>query len=192
MCFSLIILLSVTGCGNDMSYKKEASQQSANSSEQLQNKKILVAYFSWSGHTRKVAEQIHKEVGGDIFEIKTVKEYPKDHENTSKIAKKEQDENLRPQLSGQLPDMSKYDIIILGYPIWWYTAPMAINTFLESSDVKGKTILPFCTTGGTEIDQSVADIRKLVKNATVNDGLTILNADDLVDLDPWLKKSGIL
>ena len=155
----------------------------------LQGKKILVAYYSWSGNTKKVAEQIHQEVGGDIFEIKTVKQYPTTHAETSKVAEQEMKSKARPELASKVTDMKSYDVIILGYPIWWYTAPMAVNTFLDSYDFKGKTILPFCTSGGYGVTKSVEDIRKEVKDAKVLNGLL---ANDSSTVNPWLEQAGVL
>ena len=157
--------------------------------ESLKGKRILIAYFSWSGHTRQVAEQIQKEVGGDIFEIKTVKTYPNEHNAASEVAKKELDAQARPELKDTISNMADYDVIILGYPIWWYTAPMAVNTFLESYDMTRKVVVPFCTSGGYGVEKSVGDIRKAAGKAEVLDGLL---ANDSSAIDPWLKKSGLL
>lgn len=151
-------------------------------------KKVLVAYFSWGGNTRKVANQIHEKVGGDIFEIRTETPYPKEYKPTTEIAKKEAADNSRPKLVGRIADMSNYDVIFIGYPIWWYTAPMAVNSFIESYDFSGKTIIPFATSGGSGITQSVQDIRKLAPKATFLDGLL---ANSSGDITPWLKKIGM-
>lgn len=192
--FSLCMLFMITGCynANVSNPSNNATSQSDLNVENLKGKKILIAYFSWSGNTRKVANQIHEKVGGDIFEIKTVEQYPTDHQSASEVAKKELDENARPKLVNEVNNMADYDVIMIGYPIWWYTAPMAIDTFLESYDLSGKTIIPFCTSGGSEIEGSMPTIRKIAGKAKVRDGLTLVNPDDLSKLDPWLKKQGLL
>lgn len=192
--FSLCMLFMITGCynANVSNQSNKGTSQSDSNAENLKGKKILIAYFSWSGNTRKVANQIHEKVGGDIFEIKTVEQYPTDHQSASEVAKKELDEHARPRLVSEVHNMADYDVVMIGYPIWWYTAPMAIDTFLESYDLSGKTIIPFCTSGGSEIEGSMPTIRELAGKAKVRDGLTLVNPDDLSKLDSWLKKQGLL
>jgi flavodoxin len=153
------------------------------------NGKVLVAYFSWGGTTRKVAQTIQEKTGGDLYEIKTEKPYPTEYRPTTDIAKKEKADNARPKLAGPLPDMKKYDVILLGYPIWWYIEPMAVKTFVESQDLSGKTVLPFATSGGSGIEGSVADLRKTLPNAQVKDGL-LANSSGYIE--PWLKENGLI
>ena len=192
---SMGVLLMIGGCGGNKTEATNATGntssnvQSSASHESLKGKKVLIAYYSWSRHTKQVAEQIQKEIGGDLFEIKTVNPYPNEHGAASDVAKKELDANARPELNTKVANMADYDVIVLGYPIWWYTAPMAVNTFLESYDLKGKVIVPFCTSGGYGVEKSVADIRKVVGDVEVRDGLL---ANDQSTIDPWLKKSGLL
>ncbi len=152
------------------------------------NGKVLVAYFSWGGTTRKVAQAIQQKTGGDLFEIKTEKPYPTDYHATIDIGKKEKEDNVRPKLAGPLPDMKQYDVILLGYPIWWYVEPMAVKTFVEAQDLSGKTILPFATSGGSGVEGSVSDLRKTLPNAKVKDGI-LLNSTG--GLDGWLKDNGL-
>jgi flavodoxin len=191
LAITMCALFLITGCGgNAMTTRTTVSSAPTSAAhESLKGKRILIAYYSWSGHTRQVAEQIQKEVGGDIFEIKTVKAYPSEHNAASEVAKKELDAQARPELKDTISNMADYDVIILGYPIWWYTAPMAVNTFLESYDMTGKIIVPFCTSGGHGVEKSVGDIRKAAGNAEVLDGLL---ANDSSAIDPWLKQSGLL
>lgn len=152
-------------------------------------KKVLVAYFSWGGNTRDVAKQIHGKTGGDLFEIRTETPYPKEYKPTTEIGKKERDQNLRPKLVGPLPDLKQYDVILLGYPIWWYIEPMAVKTFVEAQDLSGKTILPFATSGGSDIIASVEDLRKTLPKAHVKDGLL---ANMTGRIDSWLKENGMV
>lgn len=151
--------------------------------------KVLVAYFSWGGNTRKTAAKIHALTGGDLYEIRTAEPYPADYKPTVEIAKKELEQDLRPQLGGTLPDLTQYDVIILGYPIWWGIEPMAVKTFVESADLSGKTILPFATSGGSGVEESVADLRKTLPNADVKDGLL---ANISSKIEPWLRDNGML
>ncbi|GHU23964.1 flavodoxin [Spirochaetia bacterium] len=136
---------------------------------------LLVAYFSWGGTTRIIAEQIQKTVGGDLFEIKTLDPYPKEYNPTTAVAKREQRSNARPALTAQVNGMDSYKTIFLGYPNWWGTIPMAIVTFLESYNFSGKLIIPFCTHGGSALGRSIADIKKLCPQSTIGEGLAIRN-----------------
>ena len=123
-------------------------------------KKILVAYFSRTGeeygvgvitkgNTAVVADAIAEITGADKFEIKTVKPYPHAYRETTDIAKKELQDNVRPEIVGKPENLKDYDTVFLGYPIWWSDLPMAVYTFLENNDFNGKTIIPFCTSAGS-------------------------------------------
>lgn len=152
-------------------------------------KKVLVAYFSWGGNTREVAKLIHGKTGGDLFEIRKETPYPKEYKPATEIGKKEREQNLRPKLAGSLPDLKQYDVILLGYPIWWYIEPMPVKTFVEAQDLSGKIILPFATSGGSSIDASVEDLRQTLPKAQVKDGLL---ANMTGRIDPWLKENGMI
>lgn len=135
--------------------------------------KILVAYFSWSGNTREIATQIHERVGGDLFEIKTSKAYPADYHECTEVAKKEQAAKARPALSTKVADMASYDVVFVGYPIWWGTPPMAVFTFLEQYDLSGKTVIPFCTHGGSGLGRSAQEIAETCPKAKVLQALAV-------------------
>ena len=151
-------------------------------------KKILVAYFSWGGNTRSVAKLIHDKTGGDLFEIKKETPYPNEYKPTTEVGKMEREQDLRPKLAGPLPDLKQYDVILLGYPIWWYIEPMPVKTFVEAQDLSGKVILPFATSGGSDITGSVNDLRKTLPEARVKDGLL---ANMTGRIDNWLKENGL-
>lgn len=151
-------------------------------------KKVLVAYFSWGGNTRSVAKLIHDKTGGDLFEIKKETPYPKEYKPTTDVGKMEREQDLRPKLAGPLPDLKQYDVILLGYPIWWYIEPMPVKTFVEAQDLSGKVILPFATSGGSDIIDSVNDLRKTLPKAQVKDGLL---ANMTGRIDNWLKENGL-
>jgi len=157
-------------------------------------KKILVAYFSHTGNTRVIANQIHEKVGGDIFEIVTVNPYPTDHDAVVDQAKQEQEDNYRPELATKVENMDSYDVVFIGYPNWWGTMPMPVFTFLEEYDFSGKTIIPFCTHEGSGLGRSVEDITKLCPQSTILDGLAIRGssvetAQD--DVSEWLREIGM-
>ena len=157
-------------------------------------KKILVAYFSHSGNTREIATQIHKRVGGDIFEIVTVKPYPKVYRECTDLAKKELESNARPQLAKDIANMASYDLVFIGYPNWWGTIPMALFTFLEKYDFAGKTIIPFCTHEGSALGHSVQDITKLAPKAKLLEGLAVRGGSVKTaqnEVAVWLAKIGM-
>lgn len=173
-------------------------------------RKILIAYFSqarivsegadavssatpYVGNTSSAAHEIQKQVGGDIFEIVTVDSYPVDHRAASTIAERELKANARPALSTHVKDMESYDVIFLGYPIWWYIEPMAVRTFLEEYNFSGKIIVPFCTTLGAGVAESVSDIKSICSGSNVLEGVTLSTGrqDMSADISRWLSKVGM-
>ncbi|MBP2655476.1 MAG: flavodoxin [Firmicutes bacterium] len=198
---SILMLFSLTSCGNSNAENSSPKQTAATANDKNTSvassatsstnsgKKILIAYFSNTGNTQKAANQIHELVGGDIVEIKTEIPYPTDYNKCADLTKQEKESNTRPKLSTKVEAMDSYDVVFVGYPIWWYTAPMAIHSFLESYDLSGKTVIPFCTSGGSDISVSMDAINSLCPNSTVLQGLT---ANNLNDIKPWLTKLGLL
>ena len=149
----------------------------------------LIVFFSRTGHTRTLAAMIRKLVGGDMVELKTAKPYPQDYEAAVKQAKKEQQTGARPALATELPPLEGYGTVFLGYPNWWGTMPMALFTLLEKYDFSGKTVVPFCTHGGSRLGRSVDDIRKLCPKARMLQGFAAFG--DSVEqagkgVDAWL------
>ena len=152
---------------------------------------ILIVYYSrkgqnyWSGsivdlkkgNTERAAEFIQKAVGGDLFEIETVKEYSKDYMACTEEAKKELREHARPELKRYPESIDQYDTIFVGYPNWWGTMPMCVYTFLERYDLTGKRIVPFCTNEGSGMGGSERELKKICKGATVLPGLAIHGAE---------------
>ena len=139
------------------------------------NGKILVAYFSWSGTSERIAQNIIAQTGADSFRIERETPYSDDYNTVAYgEAKDEADNNSRPPLKDPLDSVAVYDKIILCYPIWWHTAPMTVGTFLERYDMTGKTIYPISQSASmdtSQYDQSVAFVRECAKGATVDDGL---------------------
>jgi len=171
----------------------------------MANSKSLIAYYSRKGNnyvggkivnlpkgnTEVVATKIQKITGSDLFEIDTVKPYPKDYTEITNVARDEKNGNARPELIAIIDDMDSYGVIYLGYPNWWGTFPMAVFTFLESYDFSGKVIIPYCTHEGSGLGSSESDIKKLCPNATVLSGLAIQGscagiADN--EITDWIKK----
>ncbi len=158
-------------------------------------KRILVAYFSWSGNTREIANQIHEIVGGDLFEIVTAGKYPRDYDETVKQARRELETSCRPQLASGVEDIESYDLVFIGYPNWCYTIPTPVASFLSKCDSTEKTIAPFCTHGGDGLGKSVEDIAKLCQRSLVLEGFAVRgsevrNAQSKVTA--WLRRIGVV
>ena len=135
--------------------------------------KILIAYFSWSGNTRGIAQEIKKQTGADIFEIEPEKSYSDDYNTVLREAQSDQHKQARPKIKGSVKNFEQYNIIILGYPNWWASIPMPIASFLESYNFSGKKIMPFCSHGGGRFGQSLTAISKLAPNAVITGGLSV-------------------
>jgi flavodoxin len=156
---------------------------------------ILVAYFSRSGNTRVIANQIHESVGGDIFEIVTIVPYPSGYDEVVKQARKELDDGYRPELKTKVANVESYGVVFIGYPNWWCTIPMPVATFLSQYDFSGKTIVPFCTNEGSRLGRSVTDITKLCPQSTILDGLAVRGRDVKNvqnDVSKWLCELGMI
>lgn len=158
-------------------------------------KKVLVAYFSWSGNTRVVANQIQELTGGRIFEIQTAKPYPKEYRSCTEVAKKEKATDARPDLKTKVNDIEEYELIFVGYPNWWGSAPTAIWTFLESYDLTGKTVIPFCTHEGGGEQNCFTDFKKHSGKARVKQGFISSGGSVNIarpQVEKWLREIGVL
>ena len=161
----LAILIPVVLIAGFSVYKIAANATTQQKLGGLMDKKVLVAYFSWSGNTKSVAEKIHSQVGGDIFRIEPVTPYPSDYNETAYgIAKEQKDKGIHPPIKNT--DVSSYDVIFVGTPAWWYTMAPPVMTFLSENNFEGKTIVPFVTHGGGggyTIDKDMANLAKGAK-----------------------------
>ncbi len=155
--------------------ESESGDEEIEKSEEEAFGKLLVAYFSWSGTSERIAEDIIAQTGADYFRIEREIPYSTDYTETAYgDAKDEADNNARPPIKEPLASIEKYDKIIICYPIWWHTAPMTVGTFLESYDLTGKTIYPISQSASmdrTQYEQSVEFIRECAKGASVDDGI---------------------
>lgn len=136
----------------------------------------LVVYFSWSGNTETVARSIQRQTTSDLFEIVPVTPYSDDYDAVVDLAREEQRSNARPAISGSIEQFQQYDVIYVGFPNWWGDMPMILYTLFDTYDFSGKTIAPFCTSGGSGLSGTVNEIKTLEPNATVTDGLHIGSA----------------
>lgn len=135
--------------------------------------KVLIVYFSHSGNTRKLAELIHEQVGGDMVELRTAVPYPREYDAVVDMAKKEQRENARPSIVTELPDLMSYRTVFIGYPNWWGTFPMPVFTLLEKYDLGERTVVPFCTHEGSRLGRSERDLRRLCPHARILKGFEV-------------------
>lgn len=155
--------------------------------------KILVAYFSWGGTTQRMAEEIARQTGADIFRIEPVVPYPTDYTECTEVAQEEKNNNARPAIADKVENWEQYDIVFIGCPVWWWTTPMIICTFAESYDFEGKTVVPFCTYASTYRDETLARIVELTPAADhlTGEGLTSGRINEQ-NISLWLNGIGII
>ena len=218
--FTMLVLalcaLTLTACGSSAPAKNSGSapkaeapktEPKAAASSAPVGKRALVVYFSRAdenyvvgnvekGNTRILAEMIAEATGADTFEIKPAKPYPKEYTPATEVAKQEKNDNARPEIVGTMPDVSGYDVVFVGYPIWWGDLPMPCYTFFDKVKLEGKTIAPFCTHEGSGLsgtDSNIANATKAkVTEALVMKGSVAQNSRDEAkkEVTDWLKKLG--
>ena len=167
LCATLMMTL-LAGCGG-----RSTDVPQTEETDLTNDSKVLVVYFSWSGHLQTMSHWIADETGGDIVRVVTKEPYPEDYNATADRAKKEQDDGTRPEITIELTEeeLAKYDTIFLGFPVWWYDLPMPMWTFLERADLSGKTVIPFFShEGSSNGASSLGTIEKLAKGAEVKSG----------------------
>ena len=158
--------------------------------------KVLVAYFSASGVTKKVAEEITKAEQADLFEILPEAPYTaEDLDWTNKQSRSTlemKDLSCRPPVVGQVEDMAQYDVVFIGFPIWWGREPSVVDTFLDAHDFAGKTIMPFCTSGGSGIGETAKRMQEIVgASAVVKEGTRLGGTVSEADLAAWESELGL-
>jgi flavodoxin len=175
---AVAMALCLSACAQN-SQKKETKQM-----------KTLVAYFSCTGTTRAVAKQLAEVTGGNLYEITPAQPYTEadlDWNNSSSRSTVEmRDAKSRPAIKGKIDNFNDYSVIYVGFPIWWYTAPTIIDTFLESYNFEGKIVIPFATSGGSDIDKADRDLAKIAPKATFKKG-RLLNRANKQTLTKWVE-----
>ena len=181
----LLIVLSVVGL------VATTGAQNKQSMNKVQNSKTLVAYFSATGTTARAAEKVAKITGGEPYAITPAQAYtPADldwNNSQSRSSVEMNDPKSRPALQGKKENIADYDVIFIGYPIWWNLAPRIINTFIESHDLKGKTVIPFATSGSSAITGSVTALKKSYPALNWKEG-RLLNRADEKSIRTWIDK----
>ncbi len=151
--------------------------------------KTLVAYFSASGTTAKVAKKMAEAIGADLFEIKPETPYSGADLNwqnkNSRSSVEMNDRSSRPAIAVKAADMPQYDVVFVGFPVWWYREPSIIDTFMESYDFAGKTVIPFATSGGSGLGDSAVNMQKLAKGAKVVNGKRFSGSASAEELKAW-------
>ncbi len=153
----------------------------------------LIVYFSWSGNTEAVAQEIQSQTGADLFEIVPAEPYTDDYDELLDIAQEEQSSDARPAIADTV-DLSGYDTVYLGFPNWWGDMPMIMYTFLDEYDLSGKTIAPFNTSGGSGFSGSLDTIAEMEPDAEITEGLSLgsSEAEDCSDtVSGWLGSIGL-
>lgn len=191
-CIGLSCLFFLVACNYESSKNEPHENKAANevSEPTTDHSQSLIVYFSWSGNVKEMAEFIQKQTDADLYELKPHVEYPQDYDAVLTIAKEEQENQVYPVIDQPLYDFESYDTIYIGYPIWLNDMPRILYTFFKDSDLSGKTIIPFCSSGSTGLAESVTTIRTLENNATILDGLHIKQADmaeAYLTIQTWLK-----
>lgn len=195
---ALLMAVTITACGTSESNNNSESKQTteAEKTTQAADTNVLVAYFSATGNTKTVAEQIADVTGGELYEIEPAEPYTSedlDYNNDDCRANLEMnDDTVRPEIAGAIENIEQYDTIYLGYPIWWGNAPRIMNTFVETYDLSGKTMVPFCTSGGSGISTSVDTLQKLA-----GDGITWMEGQrfdrdiSADEISQWIDEMGL-
>ena len=210
-----IVLCTFAANENTNTSEAAVSEQQIPTTVSRTGGKVLVAYFSvpetdgvdassgasrlvsdgkLQGNTEYVATIISEATGGELFEIKTVHTYPGTHKELIDAAKKESEEDARPALATHIKNLKEYDVVFVGFPNWWYDMPQPLYTFFDEYDFSNKTVIPFCTHGGSRFSNAIKTIREMEKGATVLDGYAIArdrvgnSKDGILN---WLEKIGM-
>ena len=186
----LFIMTAVLAIGLAACSQGNKGKENKENTENKDTKKTLVAYFSASGVTKGVAQQLAEVTGADLHEIKPEQAYTEAdldwHNKQSRSSVEMQDKSSRPAITGKLENMADYEVIYVGFPIWWYTCPTIVNTFMEAYDFKGKTVIPFATSGGSNIDKACEDLKAAYPDVNWKEG-KLLNGITKKDLEDWVK-----
>ena len=209
---AVTMMLTLVACGNcaPAESASEGDRETANSTNvQTGGSHMLVAYFSLAGeqygvgvieegNTSIIAHMIAEQTGADLFEIEVVTPYPTSQSELLEVSQQEMADNARPEIAGTVDNMDDYDTIFIGYPNWWGDMPMIVYNFLESYDLSGKTIVPFCTHGGSGLSNTESTIADIT-GGTMKDGFAIPGTTAQNDRDTarnevtkWLKEGGFV
>lgn len=188
----ILPLLLVFGCSNTATTDDTDTESSTITEEETSdiNSDILIAYFTITGNTQKVAEDISSITDGELYQIQPEENYTEadleSYNEDSRAYKEQHDELPNPKISGTVTDFEDYDYIFIGYPIWYSKAPKIINTFLESYNFSGKTIIPFCTSASSGIGSSATDLEGLAPSADWLEGMRFSTNPTMEEVEDWV------
>ena len=188
------ILLAFVGILMAASSCAQKNAETSSAEEPSNDRKVLVAYFSATGTTKAVAEDLAKVMDATLFEIQPAEPYTdadldwRDDKSRSSIEM--HDANSRPAVKNKVEDMAQYDVVFLGYPVWWYVAPTIINTFIDENNLDGKKVYCFATSGGSPIGPCVEALQKQYPNIDWQEG-KLLNGATESTLEAWKKEIGL-
>lgn len=179
----LTVLTMVIGISSQAKHTVAASNN---------NNRTLIIYFSMTGTTKAAAEQIQRYTGADIVRLQRAKAYPKGYDNYARVADRERRHNIHPAIKRNIPNLNRYDTVLIGFPTWWQQPPMVIHTLFDDYNFSGKTIIPFTTSMSTPMKDSMPYMRRMAKA----DGATIKNGfrydDNNQQLRRFLQRNGLL
>ena len=184
---AFVLMLSLCACVGATNESNAASENDQNAEAAVTS--VLVVCFSATGNTMAIADTIAESLQADRFEIVPSEAYSEadlDYNSDCRANREQNDDNARPGFVGAIENIEQYNTVFLGYPIWWGKLPKILYTFLEQYDFSGKTVIPFCTSGGSGISTSVAEIRTLQPGAEVNDGRRFAAGTDTETIQEWL------
>ena len=171
LCLAFILTIALVGCSSTPT-NDESEPTSSNTTDQ----NVLIAYFSMTGNTEEVAQDIQVETDGDLVEITRTEEYPSDYYD---IAENEIINGEQPDITVSINSIEDYDVIFIGYPIWWEEAPAMINTFVHQFDFSGKTVVPICTSTSDGIEASLDVFDDIQDEATITGAMRVTNSTDI-------------
>lgn len=194
---SAFLLLTLTACGTSSGAGNTVPSKSAGSTAaDTAKKKVLVAYFSCSGNTKTLANTVASVMQADVYEIKPDVPYTQQdlnyNDDTTRATVEQKNDSARPALADNTANIGAYDTIIIAYPIWWGQEPRIIDTFVESYDFSGKTVVPICTSGGSDIGSSTEHLKKLAKgSANWKNGKKFSSNATPEEVKAWLNTLGL-
>lgn len=193
---AVFLVVAVTACGNGEKSAAPSSTE-AKAEAKLDPSKTLVVYFSATGNTEKVATRISEVTGGKLSKIVPAQPYTDGDLNysnkQSRSTTEQNDPKVRPGISNKIDNWGNYDTVFVGFPIWWYEEPRIMDTFMESYDFSGKTVIPFCTSGGSDIENAEVNLKALFKGqGKWLKGRQMSSSISEKDVSDWLKSLGLM
>lgn len=183
----LAMVMVLTACGNEAAQSETPAAEAEPAKASTTT--TLVAYFSCTGHTKLLAENAAQVLNADLFEIKAAQPYSTEdldwHNEQSRSTLEMNDDSVRPEIEGTIANFDHYTTIVIAYPIWWHQAPRIIDTFVEQYDWSGKTVIPICTSGGSDIGTSGSYIANLAKTGDWKNGKCFFANPSLEEVKSW-------